>query len=104
MKTAEIKTINNDLVLFIENKEAGKLDNDSQAMMDDCGEQYFNFVESTDLDDWGDAIKYKIVWNTLEAWDNKELNMDDESEACDWEKFEVFYEGYSNDAQVAQAL
>jgi len=89
---AKIENAYTSPTLVIDNKIIGELPHNGNATMDDNGGEYFTWVESSELNDCNDPIKYKVVWTTLEAWDNEELNKDDESVACDWEKFEVFDE------------
>jgi len=89
MKIAEIKNAYTNPTLVIDNNIIGELPDNANAMMDDKGGEYFAWVESHELDDYNDPIKYKIIWPTLAAWDDGELNQDDESEACDWDVFTV---------------
>jgi hypothetical protein len=98
MKNAEIKWEEGKKgTLYIDGVKRGELRD--HATMDDNGGQYFAYA--------GDNREYRIVWDTTEEWDNaseryqKELAyfldpheadssaIDDESNACDWDAFEV---------------
>jgi hypothetical protein len=81
------------------------------AVMDDCGTQYFTIfeyrvegdVELYGEDEWRTG---KIIWNTTDAWKAEEERvkseleedpnarvdpglLDDQSMACDWDEYEV---------------
>jgi hypothetical protein len=92
----------------IEIKPAQKI---RDAVMADCGTKYFSTFEyrvDGDVELYGDDEwrTGKIIWNTTEAWKSEEDRvkseleedpdaridtglLDDQSMACDWDKFQI---------------
>lgn len=111
MKKAEIN--DETQVLAINGEIIGEI---TMPVMMDCGEIYRSYVTSTQVDEYGEAVDYEIDYETTDAWkqevedyaldlkkeydqetgrptgytaDYKNINLEDETLACDWDVFVV---------------
>lgn len=111
MKTAKLN--DETQVLSINCEEIGEI---TMPLMMDCGEIYRSYVTSSKLDEDGEPISYTVEYETTDEWKQevedynievkkehdqesgqptgytasyKNVNLEDEELACDWDIFEV---------------
>lgn len=80
-------------MLYIDGEKIGKLD--GNPVMRDCGEKYASHIPTD-----GDHGLICIEWETSDAWKADLESRDveaylDESDACDWDTYKVYDEGYN---------